>query len=258
MKNIILAFLLLLVWQLGYSQNEYTVREYISQRNDTLKYRELLPENYNAGGKYPLVLFLHGAGERGSDNHSQLVHGSGMFTNPVNREQYPAIVLFPQCPAELFWSFDKRPTSGFGSDVFPSDHKIPIILQTVKDLLDQYIVSGVIDTDRIYIMGLSMGGMGTFEMVCRFPDMFAAAIPICGGINPVRLQAPAKKVMFRIYHGDKDDVVPVENSRKAYRALKEYGGDVEYIEFVGCNHGSWDPAFNQPDFLSWLFAQKKK
>ncbi|MDR1369122.1 MAG: prolyl oligopeptidase family serine peptidase [Dysgonamonadaceae bacterium] len=253
-----LPVILLLFFSLNLSAQEYAAKEFISINKDTLKYRELLPENYAKEKKYPLVLFLHGAGERGSDNQSQLAHGSMMFTNPVNREKYPAIVLFPQCPKDLYWAFTKRPTAGFDANTFPADHPISRILQDVKGLLDQYIASGNVDVDRIYIMGLSMGGMGTFDLVCRFPDTFAAAIPICGGINPEWLQAPAGKVNFRIYHGDKDDTVPVENSRKAYKALKKYGAKVEYIEFAGCNHGSWDPAFNQPDFLSWLFAQKKE
>ena len=108
----------------------------------------------------------------------------------------------------------------------------------------------------LYILGISMGGMGTYDMVCRFPDIFAAAVPICGGVNPDRL-VKAKNVKFRIYHGDVDSAVSVENSRKAYAALKKFGASVEYIEFAGCDHNSWSPAFNTPDFFSWLFAQKK-
>jgi len=257
MKNFFFTIIMIFAMQAVYSQVNYEAKILVASNNDTLRYRELLPENYNAQRKYPLVLFLHGAGERGSDNLAQLTHGSMMFTNPVNQEKYPAIVLFPQCPKDFFWSFERRPEGPFDVTAFPADYKIPSILQAVKDLLDQYIAAGKVDTDRIYIMGLSMGGMGTFDMVCRFPDVFAAAIPICGGINPERLKATAGKVKFRIYHGDKDEVVPAENSRKAYRALKECGADVEYFEFPGCNHASWDPAFNQPDFLAWLFQQKK-
>lgn len=105
-------------------------------------------------------------------------------------------------------------------------------------------------------MGLSMGGMATFDLVSRYPDVFAAAIPICGIVNPSRL-AVAKKVKFRIFHGDADDVVPVIGSRSAYKALKKAGAKVEYIEFPGCGHASWHPAFNCPDFMKWLFSQKK-
>lgn len=101
-----------------------------------------------------------------------------------------------------------------------------------------------------------MGGMGTYDLVVRFPEIFAAAIPICGTVNPARLKA-AKDVKFRIFHGDADNVVTTEGSREAYKALKAAGAEVEYIEFPGCSHGSWNPAFNEPDFMSWLFSQKK-
>ena len=106
-------------------------------------------------------------------------------------------------------------------------------------------------------MGLSMGGMATFDIVSRFPEIFAAAIPICGIADTERV-TKAKDVNWRIYHGDADNIVPVECSRKAYTALKEAKANVEYFEFPGCNHASWNPAFNQPDFMEWLFAQKKR
>ena len=114
-----------------------------------------------------------------------------------------------------------------------------------------------VDTQRVYIIGLSMGAMGTYDLVVRYPEIFAAAVPICGTVNPSRLSV-AKDVKFRIFHGGGDDVVPVKGSREAYKALKAAGADVEYIEFPGCNHGSWNPAFNYPGFMDWLFKQKKK
>ena len=102
-----------------------------------------------------------------------------------------------------------------------------------------------------------MGAMGTFEMVCRYPDLFAAAIPICGGVNTKRLQQVETSTSFRIYHGDADPVVPVEFSRDAYTTLKAKDIDVEYIEFPGVDHNSWTPAFNMPDFMKWIFSQSK-
>lgn len=236
---------------------EYQAKTYVAPNGESMNYRVLLPENYDADKKFPLVLFLHGAGERGADNLAQLRHGGGMFTNPVNREKYPAIVLFPQCPAELYWPFDTRPDRGFSLGAFPESYPISPALSMAKGLLDQYIDSGKVDTRRIYVIGLSMGAMGTFDLVCRYPELFAAAVPICGGVNPLRLKQ-ATPVAFRIFHGDDDNVVPCENSRKAYEALKLYGAEVEYIEFPGVNHGSWTPAFNTPDFMEWIFNQRKK
>lgn len=233
----------------------YERKVFVSASGDSLNYRLLRPENEKKGKKYPLVLFLHGAGERGNDNEKQLTHGGQMFLNPVNREKYPAFVLAPQCPENGYWAYPERPESFF-PDQMAKDSPITPLFQMVKELLDTYLAMPQIDKSRIYILGLSMGGMGTFDMVIRFPEVFAAAIPICGTVNPARLHA-AKGVNFRIFHGDNDTVVPVDGSREAYKALKAQGAHVEYIEFPGCNHGSWNPAFNYPDFMSWLFSQKK-
>lgn len=240
------------------AQNEdYIAKVYISQEGDSLLYRELKPYKIDKGEKYPLVLFLHGAGERGKDNLSQLTHGAKMFTNPVNREKYPAFVLFPQCPADLYWPMPTRPNNFKEGNPFPVDAEISRPLALTQELLNQFIKKHPVDKNRIYVVGLSMGGMGTFDIVCRNPNLFSAAIPICGGINTERLNGFKSITAFRIFHGDADDVVPVKFSREAYLKLKKEGANVEYIEFPGANHGSWIPAFNRNDFMSWLFQQEK-
>ena len=255
-KKIISLLALLLVWCTAGAQEVFEKRVYVSSAGDSLLYRVLTPENLKKGKKYPLVLFLHGAGERGNDNEKQLTHGGQMWLNPVNREKHPAFVLFPQCPSDGYWAYMARPTSFMPAEM-PVEVPLSPIFQAVKELLDTYLARPDVDKSRIYVMGLSMGGMGTFDMAVRYPDIFAAAIPICGSVNPERLKA-AKRVKFRIFHGDADDVVTPEGSRQAYKTLKTVGADVEYIEFPGCNHGSWNPAFNYPGFMDWLFAQKKK
>ena len=233
----------------------YEKKIYVSERGDTLRYRLLSPEEMKPGRKYPLVLFLHGAGERGSDNEKQLVHGGQMWLNPVNRSEHPCFVLAPQCPADEYWAYVSRPDS-FDPNRMPSEPEMTPVFRSVRELLDIYLAQPAVDRDRIYVMGLSMGGMGTFDLAIRYPDLFAAAVPICGTVNAYRLPA-AKGVVFRIFHGDADDVVPVEGSREAYKALKAAGAQVEYIEFPGVNHGSWNPAFNYPGFMDWLFRQKR-
>ena len=232
---------------------EFEPKVFDSSSGNKLNYRVLAPDNAKESKKYPLVLFLHGAGERGEDNQKQLMHGSQMFLNPVIREEYPAFVLFPQCPVESYWAFLKRPER---FDEIEKNQPMPPVLQDVKEMLDFYLENPMVDKDRIYIMGLSMGGMGTFNLVSHHPEIFAAAIPICGAADLSILPA-AKNVKFRIYHGDADTVVPVKHSREAYRTLKKSGAKVEYFEFPGCGHGSWNPAFNQPDFFNWLFKQKR-
>ena len=257
MKKLSFLFLLLISnIALISAQDLYERKVFVSQNGDSLNYRLLTPENQIKGKKYPLVLFLHGAGERGSDNQKQLTHGGQMFLNPVNREKYPAFVLFPQCPKNDYWAYGVRPTT-FIPGQMPKVEKMPSKFQAVKEMLDYYLTNPAVDKSRIYIIGLSMGAMGTFDMVARFPDIFAAAVPICGIVNPDRLSV-AQNVSFRIFHGDADNIVPVEGSREAYKVLKSIGASVEYIEFPGCNHGSWNPAFNYPDFMEWIFKQKKK
>lgn len=222
---------------------------------DTLLYRYLTPSVVESGKKYPLVLFLHGSGERGNDNQSQLLHGGQMFLNPVNQENYPAYVLFPQCPEGISGAY-VEPLKTLDPERMPQDPPVSPLMQTVMDLIYHYRSLPTVDPNRIYIIGLSMGAMATYDLVCRYPDVFAAAIPICGSVNPSRLTTAAG-VSFRIFHGDADAAVPTKGSREAYRMLRSLGADVEYIEFPGCTHGSWNPAFNYPDFMQWLFDQKK-
>lgn len=254
-KLILLLSVLLFSLEFVAAQDEYERSVFVSSSGDSLNYRLLEPEVMQAGEKYPLVLFLHGAGERGNDNEKQLTHGGQMFLNPVNREKYPAFVLFPQCPESGYWAYENRPQS-FIPTQMPVGKEMPSVFQAVKELLDMYLANPQVDKSRVYIMGLSMGAMGTYDMVSRFL-IFCSCVPICGTVNPTRLSA-ARNVAFRIFHGDADDVVPVAGSRQAYKALKAAGASVEYIEFPGCNHGSWNPAFNYPDFMKWLFTQKKK
>ena len=230
--------------------DEFERHCHVSQSGDTLRYRFLRPENMKKNKKYPLVVFLHGAGERGSDNQKQLVHGGQMWLNPVNRENHPCFVLAPQCPEGRRWSDVSRYSSQDKGEGLSS------MMEPLKDLITECIAMPGVDPDRVYISGLSMGGVGTFDMCVTYPELFAAAIPICGSVRPELLKN-AKKIKFRIYHGDKDFVVPFEGSRKAYRKLKRLGADVTYIERAGVNHGVWNDAFNDPEYLNWMFRQHK-
>ena len=257
-RKFFLAGCLIAVGMTAFAQNDqYQKKVFVSSSGKEMPYRLLLPADYDSTKQYPLVLFLHGAGERGSDNEKQLVHGSGMFLNPVNRENYPAIVIFPQCPESQSWIQHGRSKDGAGNVGFPLDPPISDSFVLVNELLEHFLSSGHVDSRRLYVIGLSMGAMGTYDLICRYPGRFAAAVAICGGISPERLSA-VKGTKIRIFHGDADNVVSVENSRKVYRRLRELGIKARYTEFAGCDHNSWNPAFNEPDFMSWLFAQKLK
>lgn len=169
-KLILLLSVLLFSLEFVVAQDEYERSVFVSSSGDSLNYRLLEPEVMQAGEKYPLVLFLHGAGERGNDNEKQLTHGGQMFLNPVNREKYPAFVLFPQCPESGYWAYENRPQS-FIPTQMPVGKEMPSVFQAVKELLDMYLANPQVDKSRIYIMGLSMGAMGTYDMVSRFPDI---------------------------------------------------------------------------------------
>jgi len=227
---------------------------YVNEQGENLPYRVLYPENYNPDSLYPLVLFLHGAGERGNDNELQLTHGATLFANSINRQNYPAIVLFPQCAKDDYWTHVERNGQNWS---YPFKQKPTKSLELAIDLLEETILREAVDVDRVYVTGISMGGMGTFEVLARKPKLFAAAAPICGGSNTELVGLYAKNLPIWIFHGDADNVVPVDLSRKMYQAIRSEGGNVKYTEYPGINHNSWDKVFADSTYLKWMFAQKR-
>lgn len=233
--------------------DEYAKCVYVDSVNQTiLPYRMLSPETPKHGEKYPLVIFLHGSGERGTDNEKQLVHGASTFSNPVNAEKYPSFVVFPQCK-ERTW------TEKFSAQSFMPGAPAPQISkqeETIVSLINSLIDEYPIDKDRIYLVGISMGGIATYDLACRYPELFAAAVPISGAVNPERLIS-ARNVSFMIFHGEEDDEIPSICGREAYKSLSAVGANVDYIEFAGMGHECWSSAFNYPILLPWLYSQSK-
>lgn len=255
MRKLLISVLLAAIYLTSDAQNQtFEYKSFTAADGTEINYRLLQPGENAHGKKFPLIIFLHGLGERGTDNEKQLMWGGQMFLNPATQEKYPAYVLFPQCPETAFWAYKDIPAS-FRN--MKAEEQMPAPFKAVKEMIDTYLTYPEIDRSRVYIIGLSMGGMATFDMVSRFPDTFAAAVPICGAVDPSRLEN-VKGVSFRIFHGDADITVPVECSRAAYRALRKAGVKVEYFEYPGCGHGSWNPAFSRDDFMEWLFKQKKE
>ena len=229
-----------------------------------LPYRILYPKGYAEASadrkkKYPLVLVLHGAGERGNDNEKQLTHGGKLFLQDKNRSDFPAVVIFPQCPTDSYWASVKIDRAKSPLDL-QFDYHRPITwpLKAARILVKKMARDKRIDKKRLYITGLSMGGMGTFEMISRYPKVFAAAAPICGGGDTTYCEKFAKRVPLWVFHGDKDNVVAPRHSREMVAKLQALGADVQYSEYLDVNHNSWDNAFAEPDFMSWLFGHKKK
>lgn len=241
-----------------YAQAGFQAEKFISKK-DTLQYQILYPENFSEDKQYPVVLFLHGAGERGNDNTAQLIHGSALFLSDSVREKYPAIVIFPQCPKNGYWAnVDVDRSSQPLKLKFKNNKKPTEALSLVMQLMDETVAEKYIKKDQVYVMGLSMGGMGTFEIISRKPNMFAAAIPICGGADPQSATTYATKVPVWVFHGAKDDVVDPRYSIQMVMAILENGGFPQFTLFENANHNSWDPTFAQPGLLSWLFSKNKQ
>ncbi|ODS81073.1 MAG: hypothetical protein ABS46_12485 [Cytophagaceae bacterium SCN 52-12] len=236
----------------------YQQKAYLAKNGTEIPYRILYPVGFDPSVKYPLVLFLHGAGERGNDNQAQLVHGSSLFLE--KQAQFPAIVVFPQCPKDRYWSSVKidRSQPKYKFDYNYKSTKETPELSAVMALLKDLRRKHKIDRNRIYIMGLSMGGMGTFEAITRHPRLFAAAVPVCAGGDPSLVRKFAKRMPLWVFHGAEDAVVHVDYSREMVKAIESAGGRVKYTEYPGVNHNSWDNAFAEPELFPWLFSQKKK
>ncbi len=243
------------------SLDSFERRTFTANNGTTLPYRILYPRGYdrNDKEKYPLVLFLHGAGERGEDNEAQLVHGAKMLLSDTHRRLFPAIYVFPQCPKDGYWSNVDvdRNTQPVDLTFDFTQPPTPALL-AVEQLLNKLRQEECLDKKRLYVMGLSMGGMGTFELVYRRPKTFAAAVPICGGMDTENYNKKARKTQFWVHHGADDSVVSVKESRAAVARLRELGyRDVKYSEYPGVNHNSWDQAFTDPELYPWLFAQRR-
>lgn len=234
-------------------RDRFEARRYESPNGGQLNYRLLYPKNYKPGDetKYPLVLFLHGAGERGDDNRVQLIHGMGDFASDEIMEKYPAFVLAPQCPKDQKWV-----NVDWSADSHTMPEKPSESMRLTLEVIDELRKSLPIDGNRLYVTGLSMGGYGTWDALQRKPDLWAAAAPICGGGDPAGASV-MKDIPIWVFHGDQDGAVKVKRSREMVEALKAAGGSPKYTEYPGVGHDSWTATYRNPEFYAWLFAQKK-
>lgn len=195
------------------------------------RYLLYLPEGYATGtGQWPLVLFLHGASERGTDLEMVKRHGPPKLLE--NGKQFPFILVSPQCPEDETWS--------------------PRILDA---LVHEIEVTYRVDPARKYVTGLSMGGNGTWRLAMARPDRFAAIAPICGWANAKNI-CTIKTVPVWAFHGKKDRVVPIERSEKLVNALRECGGNVRFTVYPNAEHDSWTETYNNPELYAWLLEQR--
>lgn len=217
----------------------------------TYKYQVFVPENWSAKQAWPVVLFLHGAGERGDDGLSQTEVGIATAIR-LDRSRFPAIVVMPQCRKGVWWT--DSPLEA-------------VAMRALEEATKEF--HG--DTRRTYLTGLSMGGYGTWALAGKYPGRFAAIAPICGGVlkpEKARAQsaddsAPYKEAAAKIgsktpvwiFHGDADEAVPVSESRRMNEVMRALGGDVHYTEYPGVGHNAWDKAYGDPELMKWMLSK---
>lgn len=206
--------------------NIQLAKVFISEEtNDTVNYWFYLPEEYYNNEETPLLLFLHGAGERGDSLDLVKKHGPPKI---LENESMPFIVVSPQCPKEQWWDVE------------------------LLNALVEKIISGYnADRQRVYLTGLSMGGYGTWALAAKHPDKFAAIAPICGGGDPEWAEA-LKNTPVWVFHGAKDNVVPHERSIEMVEALKKAGGEVKFTLYPDANHDSWTKTYDNPELYEWF------
>lgn len=224
---------------------------HVDAQGNKMPYRLMAPEKGSAGAKYPLVIFLHGSGERGLRNNEQMKNGVHAFCERWVREKHPHYLLVPQCPPDQRWGgSSKEWTSLFQDEPTAAGRQVLELIEKIR------LENPDIDPDRIYITGLSMGGFGSFDLMMRRPDLFAAGIPVCGGGDP-RYAGRIKDIPLWVFHGGLDDVVLPRCSRQIVTALEKLNGKVKYTEYSTRYHNVWDVVYYNPAVLEWLFQQKK-
>lgn len=220
--------------------------------DERIPYWLYLPEGYEEKkDKLPVVIFLHGMGERGSDLDRVLVHGPPKLIS--KGKHFPFIMIAPQCPndgrkgargAKSFWWHPEGP------------------IDKVKNIVDfEKKQLGRIDADRVYITGLSMGGFGTYQIVTHHPGYFAAAAPICGHGNRVKDKKAMQKAFAKLpvwaFHGDRDNVVRLADQQKTIKLLEDGGATIKFTIYKGVGHDSWTRTYDNPEFYQWLLSHKR-
>lgn len=220
---------------------------YKGSQGRTMPYRLYVPKNYDRQQKYPLILYLHGGGGVGDDNRKQIEGGNAyivdLLVSRSTQANNPSILVVPQAPNEGW----------IGSDLITPTRYLSLVLDLIKDLETSYSI----DVNQRYVLGQSMGGFGTFAILTMSPHMFAAAVPVCGGGDESKA-AQIAHVPIWAFHGELDQAVKVERSRNMIAALTKAGGKPKYTEYKGEGHTIWTKVVMEPEWLPWMFSQKRQ
>jgi len=225
----------------------FLARSYHSPTGETMLYRLFIPLGYDEHKKFPLILWLHNALARGSDNLAQIsgtdYAGTHVWTTPEAQERFPVFVLAPQISDTKAWAR-------------PHANTPPVSIHLALEILDAVEKEYAIDVERVYVAGQSMGGEGTWMAMAVAPGRFAASVSLCGYGESWMIPLVAKTPVW-IFQGDADDIVPVEQAREWVAALRAAGGSPKYTEYPGIGHQVWDKAFAEPGLMPWLSAQHR-
>jgi predicted peptidase len=225
----------------------FVARIYKNDFRQTMPYRLFIPKANNAATRYPLILWLHGASGLGTDNLRQISStnavGPRLFSSDAVQSKYPSFIFAPQGPPKGAWDATREPD--LSADM-------TVALEIIDALEKEFSV----DKSRIYAMGQSLGGYGTWDVISKQPDRFAAGVPLCGGGSVSRAPRLVKLPIWA-FHGDIDATVSVSQSRNMIAAIKKAGGNPRYTEYENVGHDVWTRAFAEPGLVDWLFAQHK-
>lgn len=249
------------------------VRSFVAADGHVLPYRLYTPEFYDPAVRYPVLIYLHGRGQRGSSNppalySSQLFHGPQSIVAPSSQHELPAVVVVPQCsdmPTHHEWAHwignsEQEPFAGLGSDGSYMQHADPwSSAQAVRELIDALKDELSLEPQRVYLTGESMGGFGTWELTTRWPDVFAAGVPMAGFSDPTKVDL-ILHIPFWVFHGDADTSNPVQGSRNMVAAINDAGGSAIYTEYAGVGHGpTFSKAWTEETELPvWIFSQRQQ
>ncbi len=234
-------------------QSLFTAHTTTKANGEKLAYRLYVPSNYDPSKEYPLIVVLHGAGERGVDNEKQFGNLIFHLFNHDNSPIHDAIVLLPQCPTNNQWVDTPWANGNYDLSAVPESDELQAVMKVLGELQTSYSV----DDSRIYAMGLSMGGFGTWNLLMNHGDVFAAGIPICGGADPSKA-ADLAKIPIRTFHSVGDPTVPSAGTREMAEAIKANNPvDFTYTEFSDSAHDCWTRVGQDVSNLEWLFAQSK-
>lgn len=230
--------------------NVFTHFDY-SGEDAPIPYRFFVPSDYSEEYAYPVLLFLHGAGERGDDNEAQLKNVLQILFDDPDSPVYQSIVIVPQCPLDTQWVATPWAEGNYSVDAVAETQNIKNVLTVLDAFCNEYSVN----KERVYLMGISMGGFGTWDLLMRHGDLFAAAIPICGGADPSKAASLVNKPIST-FHGTADASVPVTGTQAMVEAIRDAGGtEIRYEEIAGGTHNVWDYAASKKELIRWLYEQ---